>query len=112
MEACATSHFWAREIAALGHDVIKGAAPNRDRSKQRRSRPVFPIRASSSPAANLRPGLGWCHDKTHRVARSDWDACPRWEMDTFADCWSLAPHPSHDAPKPPTPRPGLGSDPC
>jgi transposase len=21
MEACATSHYWAREIAALGHEV-------------------------------------------------------------------------------------------
>ena len=46
MEACATSHFWAREIGALGHDV-RLMPPSYVKAYLRRQKndaPSFPLR--------------------------------------------------------------------
>jgi hypothetical protein len=49
LEACATAHYWARELGALGHEVRLMPAFHRDIDPVRMMRTRFadPIRASS-----------------------------------------------------------------
>ena len=49
MEACSTAHFWARELAALGHEVRLMPAAYVKPSIKRGKRDTLDARASARP---------------------------------------------------------------
>jgi len=96
MEACASSHHWARELTALGHEVKLMPAQYVKPYVKRGCWPARSWRASPIPASSAL-GVTWPRgsasfpDRTPAAARSGSARSARPATATCARCWSSAP---------------------